>query len=376
MQTFLQDFATTQAALGLSIRQLCAETGLPYTTCQRWRQRQRNGAPLLRPSGPGKTGPLPLAQVQAQIQQLVHGRRRTQGTTALYRQHEQELSRRQLGTLVQAERQRLHLTRLAHTQTITWHDAQTAWAMDGTQWGCNHRGQPLFVLLARDLATRFCLAMLVCTSLLGGQVAAFLKDLFAKYGPPLFLKRDNGSNLQTPEVEQVLADCGVIPLNSPVQYPQYNGGMEKQIGDLKRLLPFGLPSTPPQDDHQTLAILEAVRHCYNAKPRADQEGCSPFELFHRGPRLRVPRPERTAIFDLLSSATLRKLLNMENRDHRSVDAAWRSIVVTWLRRQQLISVSNYPNPQPRTNPQPKKINLTNNNCYPFFPLNDLINSKS
>jgi len=67
-------------------------------------------------------------------------------------------------------------------------------------------------------------------------VAEHLEKLFRRHGPPLFLKRDNGSPLNAAEVDAVLADYGVIPLNSPAYYPRYNGAMEKSIRDFKAAL--------------------------------------------------------------------------------------------------------------------------------------------
>ena len=42
-----------------------------------------------------------------------------------------------------------------------------------------------------------------------------LAKLFRRHGAPLFLKRDNGSPLNHAAVNAVLAEFGVIPLNSP-----------------------------------------------------------------------------------------------------------------------------------------------------------------
>ena len=61
---------------------------------------------------------------------------------------------------------------------------------------------------------------------LGETVAVHLEQLFLQHGPPLVLKRDNGSNLNQQAVDEVLARYLVMPLNSPPHYAPYNGGME------------------------------------------------------------------------------------------------------------------------------------------------------
>jgi len=51
----------------------------------------------------------------------------------------------------------------------------------------------------------------------------------------LFLKRDNGSKLNSKEVAEVLQKYKVIPLNSPAYFPQYNGAQREAKKELDRL---------------------------------------------------------------------------------------------------------------------------------------------
>ena len=53
----------------------------------------------------------------------------------------------------------------------------------------------------------------------GDQVDAFVAELVRHYGPPLFLKRDNGAVLHTPAVGRVLAAAAIVPLDSPPTIP-------------------------------------------------------------------------------------------------------------------------------------------------------------
>jgi transposase InsO family protein len=348
MPTFLQQAAAAQAATGLSGRRLCRRVSFGRATFCRWRHRQQCGQPFCRTPGPPKTGPLPLAQVRAQIRQLPHGPCRTQGTGALYQQHRDGISRRQFSTLVADERQRKQRERRNHLQLICWHDAQTAWAMDSTEWPTSQPGVKLQVLVARDLASQFSLGGQVDTHLYGGQVAAFVAKIIRQHGAPLCLKRDNGAVLHTPEVEQVLAQAGVLSLDSPAYYPQYNGGMEKQIGDLKRLYPFALPipsgfpfPLPGLADDLGFAksILAGLVVEFNARPRPGFLDCSRAEMFYAGPRHTADRPTRAAIFASLFAEAWRSLDHMKFPDQRTFAAAWRQAVVVWLRRQSLISVT-------------------------------------
>jgi hypothetical protein len=92
----------TQSRTRLSARRPCPRVGLSRATrCRCW-QRQRAGQPLLRPPVPAKTGPLPLALLQEQIQPLAHGRRRTEGTGPPCPPDCRHISRRALGHLLLA----------------------------------------------------------------------------------------------------------------------------------------------------------------------------------------------------------------------------------------------------------------------------------
>src|SRR2546422_10244158 len=77
---------------------------IPCATVLRWRARARAGQPLLEKAGPKKKEPLPGQLLQQQINQLSHRRRRTAGTSALYEQWSEFISRRDFQELVAQER--------------------------------------------------------------------------------------------------------------------------------------------------------------------------------------------------------------------------------------------------------------------------------
>ena len=66
----------------------------------------------------------------------------------------------------------------------------------------------------------------------GEEVAEHLNYLMHKHEAPLFLKRDNGSNLNSGEVLSILKMFAVIPFNSPPGFPQFNGVMERSQGEI------------------------------------------------------------------------------------------------------------------------------------------------
>src|SRR5574341_1094125 len=104
---------------------------IPCATVLRWRARAQAGQPLVEPAGPKKTTPLDPQAIQKQIQQLRHGRRRTAGTTGLWDQLKDEVSRRTFQEMVAAARQ----NQVNDMKRIQWLKPGTAWSLDTTEYG-------------------------------------------------------------------------------------------------------------------------------------------------------------------------------------------------------------------------------------------------
>ena len=323
--SFLHECDAVQQRLGLSGRALFH--GLPRSTIQRWRSRQRHGEVLLQKPGPRKPDAPDWPALLTSIRALSHRRQRTAGTTAFHVEHRDQISRRDLQELVQQERDR----RLHAMPRIYWLKPGTAWSIDATQYG-DHILVPLV-----DLASRYRFHPLVSPAQNGVEIAAFLDTAFRAHGAPLFLKRDNGSPLNGREVDAVLAEHKVLPLNSPPHYPPYNGAMEKSIGDFKRRLAQKLMNTgaAPLLD----AAVEATTHELNHQRRRCLHGRTACELFH-DPALRLSfsRRSRDELLRLLTQSFRVNLQSMALKDHLGAATVWRRTVESWLRCQGLIQI--------------------------------------
>jgi len=328
-----------QNGTGVSARAASAALKLSYRRLLRWRQRASAGAPALASPGPKKSGPLPLAEVTAQIAALRHGRKRTSGTTELQAQHQGVISRRDFARLVAAERGRKNTVRRQVCKHVTWHAPNVAWAIDATERGRDRRGRKLYVHAVQDLCTRFRFAPLAALESKGPAVAAHLKKLFRRHRPPLFLKRDNGSPLNHAAVDAVLADYGVIPLNSPAHYPRYNGAIEKGIREMKAALGECLVQPKLWQPGAVAPYLLAVHHALNCRPRRSLRGHTACEAYHHQPHACFSKRERLAVFEWIRIHAIDRINQLETIDHRSVAAAWRLAAETWLRCQGLITVS-------------------------------------
>jgi transposase InsO family protein len=313
---------------------------VPYSSVMRWRQRQRRNLPLWQCPGPKKSLPLDWTELYPLLRELNHGRVRTQGTGDLYERFARYLSRRQLGALVQDYR-RDQLSAMKH---IHWLWSGLCWSCDATEYDEDGRQ----IIPVQDLASRYRFQPLTTDRLEGRQIAAHLESLFRQHGPPLFLKRDNGSPFNNQHVDEIMARFGVLPLNNPPHFPRYNGGLEKSIRDFKTALArrWQLPANVPAD---FAWAVELTAHELNHRSRRCLKGRTACAVFHDpAQRLRWSKRQRQTIFRLLLlrfGAMIGKTTN--GRQPRPA-TLWRVTVEAWLRCQGLITVRQNQKPNVST----------------------------
>ena len=93
----------------------------------------------------------------------------------------------------------------------------------------------------------------------------YLARHFTRFGPPLFIKRDNGGNLNHTSVNEVLEEMSVIPINSPCHIASYNGAIEHSQGELKTWLRKWKDNAKSKRE---LAVqVENAAHALNHRPR-------------------------------------------------------------------------------------------------------------
>lgn len=311
-----------------SWKELCYEL-LPCATVLRWRARAQAGQMLVQKAGPKKKEPLDGESVRKRIQELDHGRRRTAGTTALYAELADSISRRRFQELVAQERQ----NRIDDMKRIQWLVPGVAWSMDTTQYG----PEKIKITPLRDLASKYQLPVpLVEPREEGARIALYLDLMFKKEGAPMFLKRDLGSPLNCQEIDEVLERHSVLPLNSPAAYPQYNGSMERSMQDLQRAL----------DELRQRALevprsleVELATHQLNHRWLRSLKNLTPCQVYHDpARRIRLHGASRQRIFREVFEQFWQYVECMPDRDRHSTNAAWRLVVETWLRRQGWIAV--------------------------------------
>jgi transposase InsO family protein len=338
--TIVNQLRALHEQIGCPYRPLCASATVAYPTFMRWQGRVARGEPVLSKPGPKPVGALDLAGLQAQLRALEHGPHRSHGTTALYAAHHTAISRRTFQELVEETRRETLRERQADLRRVQWQWPGAVWSVDPTALVLARDAdqQKLPILPVLDLASRYKLPPLVGERLTGELVAARLEELFGQFGAPLVLKRDNGSNLNSEAVNEVLARWLVIPLNSPPHYPPYNGGIERAQRELKDALRPRLLAGPDSD----VADLAALTvHELNHRPRRCLRGKTACEKFADAKaNLRgYTRRRRKEMFEQIRELAMNIMLEQPVRTQAHADAAWRRAVETRLQQLEIITIS-------------------------------------
>jgi hypothetical protein len=282
----------------------------------------------VRRPGPAPCGPLDAARLERDILSLSHGLKRTRGTGALYALYGHGISRRDLLARVASFRRALNAAEGAAVRRLEWRRPGAVWATDTVQLDVGDARR--HVQTIRDLASRHTLAPHTGSVPTDAQVAAMLREAFGLHGAPLFLKRDNGANLNGPEVAAALAEWRVMPLNSPVAYPQYNGGVERAQDEIRADL-RGRDIPAPCPAAHAAAHIGLSEHRLNHAPRPSLGGKCSCEVFHARPRGAIMTPwQRTELRDLLVSRAAALLAETGSDTPRQAWKAWRIVAEDWL----------------------------------------------
>jgi transposase InsO family protein len=321
-------------------QRLTASLGLPYSSFRRWKHRRERGQPALFKPGPPKVAPLRQEELHVELFRLKYGHQRSGGIGRLYRQYQDQISRRDLQVLTEAGRREFAHQHQAELRHITWHVPGLVWSLDNAELA-RFADRKLRLHQVQDLASRYKFTPFVGDQVLGETVALRLEQLFLQQGPPLVLKRDNGSNLNHQAVDEVLAHYLVIPLNSPPHYPPYNGGMECAVRELKTPLVKKILAGCPITVSLVQAWAEALAHELNHRSRDclhGQVACKVFQDAKPVMKAYTLRKRKEA-FDWIQELT-RTLIQVRGvHSPRPAETARRLAVETWLQRNGVITIT-------------------------------------
>jgi transposase InsO family protein len=249
--------------------------GISYQSFWRYNRRLEAGEKPLEVVGRKPLPPIDHQEVRRDIEKLKHCNKRSLGSGEVLEKYDGIISRKKLEQMIAEVRRELKKGRRNNMFRIEWNCPHMVWSMDDFMY--EYKGITFYVHQVQDLSSKYKFEPLVSAQpLKGEEIAGNLRKLFKKYGAPLIMKRDNGSNLNHFSVIEVLQESKVIPLNNPAYYPQFNGAMERAQGEVKEELDnliwkFENPDTFP------FAVRQAVHNMNHIlRPTLENE-CSCFQ---------------------------------------------------------------------------------------------------
>ena len=264
------------------------------------------------------------------IADLRHGAHRSPGAPALWRQWQADISRREFARRVREHRLQHQRDQQASLYHLVWLQPGAVWAMDPAQYGW------LFWNLVGDLASRFRFDLLVAWELPATRIAIQLRALFDRFGAPLVLKRDNGSNLVQATVNGVLDDYGVLALTSPTYYPRYNGAIEYAQLEIKAAVDLlTLAGTPLS------TALAAAPSLLNAHPRPCLDGLTAEHSFFNTNQAFLQDftlKRRKEVKSWIEDQTRTIVAQMPKDSRRAKEAARRQAIEAWLQDNGLMKI--------------------------------------
>lgn len=321
---------------GVSYVQQCAEVAVAYSSLMRWRCRINAGREPVMAPGPKKVKPFEFSKLEQGIAGLRHRRNRSCGVSVLLKTYHECISRREFCCLVKEARLASNREEEDGYRRIEWRTPGLAWAMDDCFYRLLSTKETIHMHNVQDMCSRYKYHPLVTGNLASGvQVAENLERLFIEHGAPLFLKRDNGSNLNHEAVNEMLEKWMVIPLNGPPYYPRYNGSIERCQREMKEWITEG----EPEDLREAQIQSPLAAHDLNHKIRPCLKGQTACAVHYGEARMvKFNRRKRREVYDWTERMAL-SIINAGGRDC-SASAAWRLAVETWLRKNGHITVTN------------------------------------
>jgi len=319
----------------VSYKALFQMIGICFATYRRWKSRIAKSLDPVRQSGPKPVKPLNLREVHVEMEKLEHKTKRSHGVGKLRKILQGAVSRRDLDLLVATARREAIARKKAARFEVEWHEPGTVWAMDVFEMKFSYTPRKSYVLTVQDLATGYKFPPLHTKREPRGQeVAGHLRSLFTRFNNPLFLKLDNGGNLNHYFVKELLADQHIMPLNSPAYYAPYNGAIEHTQREFKERLQECYGEASSFSEFALMAELAA--HDLNHSGRRKLNGRNSCLEFFGKPRINYPKRKRKEVFEWISDLAIDIVAKSGEKKIRST--AWRVACRKWLEENGLVSI--------------------------------------
>jgi hypothetical protein len=308
------------------------------STYRRWRVRIARGEDPVQKPGPKVVNPLDLNRLNAELEQLIHATKRSRGIAKARAAVKDFISRRELSDMVEQRRKERVRQMRGSRCKLYWKVPGSVWGMDICEIRMVNLPGKQFILCVADLASGYKFAPLVTTTEpCGPEVRLHLEKLFEQFGCPLFVKRDNGANLNHGAIADLLSHNHILPLNSPCYYAPYNGAIERGQGEIKWKLrrEYGDVATSGEFARSTGIIVHDLNHL----PRRKLDECTSCIRFFNGPRVNYSKRKRKEVMLWISERAF-DIVEKAGGDI-TPDAAYRIACQIWLVKNDLLSISKH-----------------------------------
>ena len=297
----------------------------------------RGEDPVHKP-GPKVIHPPDMNRLNTELEQLIHATKRSRGVGKVRAGVKDFISRRELSDMVE----QLRKEQVRHTRgsqfKLYWKVPGSVWSMDIFTTRMAHLPGKQFVLCVADLASGYKFDPLVtATEPRGPEVSDHLEKLFERVGRPLFLKRDNGGNLNHGAIDDLLSHTHVLPLNSPCYYAPYNGAIERGQGEIKWKLrrEYGDVRTMKEFALSTGLVVHDLNHLHRRK----LAGSTSCIRFFGGLRVNYSKRKRKEVLLWISECAFD--IVEKAGGNMTPNAAYRIACQIWLVKNNLLSISKH-----------------------------------
>jgi hypothetical protein len=316
---------------------VCQAVGVARSSVHRWHTRIKRNTLLVQHPGPRKVETADITEVSRDVASLVHGGHRSAGVSALYAKYRWSVPRRKFNDLVSMARAESNRQHRSELRRITWIGVGVVWAVDDSECNeCDRNGCKVNLHNMKDLGSRYMFPPIGGEPPCGEEVAANLWWLCKHYGSCLFLKRDNHSILNHPSVDDIMAENVILPLNSPVNYPPYNGSIEKAQSEMKTELARQLAPALHWQASEIEPYARAAANQLNHQARDVLNGQNACQVFFNK-RVTFSKNERKKTYDWIKSRQ-DHILNVKGA-LVSPQTAWRVAAEQWLVQNGFIRIT-------------------------------------
>ncbi len=320
----------------ISFKDSSKELDTAYSTLMRYKTRIINGEDPVRIPGPKLIRPPDPEEVNSQIRDLEHSRKRTKGTGELIDAYRGMFAEKELYQLIKQARKDANHRIISEHEHLQWLIPGSVWSMDDTEHALYDRKNQINHVA--DLATCYKVgAKALSKHHDQHSVAEHLNRLFTEHPAPLILKRDNGGNLCSKAVDEVLDRHMVIPLTSPTYYPKYNGSIEAHQNSLKRNIEREFQDKGIVKPYSVL--VELAMHKCNHRRSSKGSKTTACQRFHANP-FNMNKRERKEVFQWIEYTTLDIGIKIGHLNKSEIKDLRRWVIETWLEENGFLNVFN------------------------------------